>query len=88
MISETTKEHAIRQNYLAFEQMLPGLMETSRGRYALLRDGQVAGVFETAAEAQRAGGKDFDDERFSVQRIEDKAVDLGFFSYAGYRRLA
>ncbi|WP_353198151.1 hypothetical protein [Sandarakinorhabdus sp.] len=84
----TEKQRVVRSNYEAFEVLLPTLLATNFGQYVLLRDGQCAGLFNTAIEAFGAGEEKFEDGLFSVQKVESKAVDLGFFSHAGYTRAA
>lgn len=88
MSDHLAKREAIARNYDAFEAMLPLLLAERRGSFALLRDGAIAGFFDTAGEAQATGEAQFSDKLFSVQKIEDKAIDLGFYSYARYRRLS
>lgn len=88
MPDPAAKRDVIARNYDAFEAMLPLLLAERRGEYALMRDGAVAGFFQSAGEAQAAGHADFGDGMFSVQKVEDKAIDLGFYSYARYRRLS
>lgn len=88
MDERSVKEKAIVENYEAFEAMLPLLLQTHKGEFALLNDRQVVAFFESASAAQRAGADRFPDGAFSVQKVEDKAIDLGFYSYARYRRVA
>lgn len=72
----------IDRNYAAFAVLLPALMKTSAGKWALLRNQQIEAIFDTARDAQLAGEKLFADGLFSVQEIRDRAVDLGWFSHA------
>ncbi len=72
----------VDRNYTAFRTHLPDLMKTSAGKWALLRNAKVEAIFDTARDAQVAGGKLFADGLFSVQEIRDRAVDLGWFSHA------
>lgn len=88
MDSRQVKDKAIADNYRAFEAMLPLLLQTHSGEYALLREGEVVAFFNSASAAQGAGGNQFVDRAFSVQKVEDKTIDLGFYSYARYRRVA
>ena len=88
MDMRSVKERAITSNYAAFEAMLPLLLQQHSGEFALLRDGDVVGFFPTAGAAQAAGSAQFADRAFSIQKVEDKAIDLGFYSYARYRRSA
>ncbi len=88
MDRRTIKEKAIAENFEAFEAMLPLLLQTHKGEFALLNQREVVSFFTTASAAQIAGRERFPDGSFSVQKIEDKAIDLGFYSYARYRRVA
>lgn len=88
MADVSLKEQAITENYDAFEAMLLLLLEDHEGQYALLRDRDVVAFYATASEAHLTGKRQFPDDRFSVQRVERKAIDLGFYSYARYRRIA
>lgn len=72
----------IDQNYAAFTALLPDLMKTSAGKWALLRNERIEAVFDTGRDAQLAGEKLFADRLFSVQEVRDRAVDLGWFSHA------
>lgn len=87
-MSPTPKEQALAANYEAFEKMLPDLLKKSAGKFVLLRDRQLVGTFDTAGEAHSAGASRFDDGLFSVQKVKEGAVSLGFFSYARYCRAA
>ena len=82
------KRDAIARNYEAFEKMLPNLLQTASGKFALLRDRELVGLFDTASAAHFAAVDRFDDRLFSVQKVEESAVSLGFFSYARYCRAA
>ena len=88
MDTRATKEKAIADNYEAFEAMLPLLLQTHKGEFALLSGREVVDFFGSASEAEFAGRNRFPDGAFSVQKVEDKAIDLGFYSYARYRRVA
>ena len=85
---ETAKEQAMAENYEAFEAMLPELLPTAEGKFALLRDRQLIGVYDSAGAAHTVGSARFDDGLFSVQKVKQGAVSLGFFSYARYCRVA
>lgn len=84
----SAKRDAVAANYEAFEQMLPELLRDAPGKYVLLRDRQLVDIFGTASAAHAAGTARFDDGLFSVQKVKEGAVSLGFFSYARYCRAA
>lgn len=88
MAELTVKEKALTENYSAFQKMLPELLKTAKGKFALLRNEELVGLFETAGDAHSSGRASFDDDLFSVQKVEDSSINLGFFSYARYCRAA
>ena len=67
----------IDRNYTAFTALLPDLMKTSAGKWALLRDAALEGVFDTARDARLAGGKLYADGLFSVQASQEPGGGLG-----------
>lgn len=75
-------EAEIERNYAAFADMLGELMRKHEGRYALLRDCQLEGLFDTPGDAARAGFAKFGDHNYSIQLVTDEPVDLGFYSHA------
>ncbi len=72
----------IQANYSAFQQRLPDLLPTHRGKFALMRNGDIVEFFDTARDAFLFGQKLYPDGLFSVQEVIDSPVDLGFFSHA------
>jgi len=82
----TCQEQEVERNFKVFAEMLDGLIEKHEGRWALLRAGALVEVFDTIRDAHAAAWKLYSDDRFSVQEITNKPVDLGFYSYAGYQR--
>lgn len=75
-------------NYDAFVAELPGLLETQRGKHALLRHAGIVDFYESTATALAAGRTRFADGIYSVQEVTERPVDLGFFSHAIHPRLA
>ena len=72
----------VRRNFEVFQKLLPDLLETDRGKFALMRHTKIIQTFDTVRDAVVYGQKEFDDGLFSVQEISDRVVDLGFYSYA------
>jgi len=77
-----TKEQEIDQNLEFFLKELPKLLEHQHGRYVLLRSKEIIGIYDTVRDAQMTGEKFYDDGLFSIQKVEDKAIELGYFSHA------
>jgi hypothetical protein len=80
-VAQRTAEQ-VNRNYEAFREILPTLLPEHLGRFALMRDGGVVGLFDTAMEAYTAGKMQFGLGNFSMQKIIDRPVDLGYFSHA------
>lgn len=76
----------LKKNYEAFMLKLPTLLQAQRGKFALMRDGDIIAFFDTARDAFFAGQKLYSDKLFSVQEVTDVPTDLGFFSHAVHRR--
>jgi hypothetical protein len=73
----------VETNYKVFQKKLPSIMEAHRGKFALMRDGQIIEFFDTARDAYLAGQKLYKkDKLFSVQEVIETPADLGFFSHA------
>jgi len=76
------KQAEIESNLAFFQEQLGELLGEHRDRVALIRRRQIVDFFDTARDAQAAGGMLFPDQIFSVQKVTDSALDLGFFSHA------
>jgi len=85
--SAPTAQRAAAQvelNYGAFQKLLDTLLREHLNEYALMKDGAVVDFFAAAKDAYRAGKERFGFGNFSMQKIIDRPVDLGFFSHAVY----
>lgn len=82
MTETAARDQEIEQNYTAFSKKLPELLETHAGKFALLRSGDIVEFFDTARDAYVYGQREFEDGLFSVQEVNDKVIDLGWFSHA------
>lgn len=81
------REAVLRQNFDYFQSVVSGHMALHAGEYALLRFKSVVGFFEKPLEAVQAGRSQFDDDLFSVQRVIDRPLDLGFIAYGAGERV-
>lgn len=85
MAAEQRRE--IEQNFRAFEGYLATLLPEHAGEFALLHGGELVDLFPTAIDAMTEGYHRFGgDGLFSIQRVIDRPVDLGFISYAAGER--
>jgi hypothetical protein len=82
------READIRQNFHYFQGIVGGLMARHAGEYALLRSRSVVGIYPRPIEALEAGYSQFEDGQFSVQKVIDRPLDLGFMSYGSGDRVS
>jgi hypothetical protein len=73
----------VASNYAAFRRVLPNIIDSHRGRYALMCDGNVEGFYQTYQDACLAGDKYLESKgkKYSVQEVTNRKVDLGFYSH-------
>jgi hypothetical protein len=76
-----TQDEQVKLNYDVFKKLLPSLLKDVN-KYALMRDGEVVAIYDTMPDAVTTAQKLFPDGRWSVQRITDKPINLGYRSRA------
>jgi hypothetical protein len=75
----------VERNFEAFTKLLPELLNSHPGKYAVMHDGSVVDFFDTLGDAVKFGRAQFGDTDFSVQEITRQGVNLGVHSYALYQ---
>ena len=87
-VNEVTQKHQdeVDRNYERFKELVPSLLEKHRGKYALMRHGEIVEIYATADDAMKTGHKFYDDGLFSIQKITVTPEDLGFFSHVVHSR--
>lgn len=78
-----TCDSEIDRNYDAFQALLPDLLPTQFGQFALLNDQRIIALFDSPVAAVTEGIRRFGSGHFSVQEISTVPENLGFYSYAG-----
>jgi hypothetical protein len=61
--------------------LLPSILATYPSKFALLKDGKILGYYSTAHDAAVAGEAFIPDGLFSIQQVQDSAINLGFFTH-------
>ena len=74
------QKQQVDDNYDAFMQMLPGILGDHRHQLALMRDGQIAGYFDTPTSVLKAADTMFPDQIYSIQDVTDEPLHLGYWS--------
>ena len=67
----------IERNQRAFDALLPGLLDTDRGRHALMRHGKIVACFDAADAACAAALRRYPDSAFSVHEVCPPTVPAG-----------
>lgn len=75
-------QQQVDENYAAFRKLLPELLLTHAGKFAVMHDGAVVEFFDSLSDAARFGHLKYGGIDFSVQQVTSQAVNLGFYSYA------
>lgn len=75
-------QNEIDQNLDFFQKKLPELLSDHKNRYALLHKMSVSGIYDTMRDALTAGNKLYPDRIYSVQKISDQPINLGFLTHA------
>ena len=78
----TSQSQELRRNYDVFREILPTILPTHQGKYALMRHGIIVAYFDNLREAILSGRSQYKDRVFSVQEVTDRKADFGWFSRA------
>lgn len=68
----------VDKNYDFFKQELPKIIIGHLGQFVLLRHQAIIDYFDTFEDAQKYAIAMYKDELFSVQKVEDTVLNLGF----------
>ena len=82
-MNQRERQHEeVHRNFEAFQKCFAELYHKHPGKVALMKDAEVVEVFDTVSDALKVGRMQFGDEVFSVQKIEESKIRLGFMGYA------
>ncbi len=71
------KRADVLKNYAAFKAMRADLEASHLGQFAVLRDGQLGGIYPSIREARTAGNAHCGVGNFSTQKIRSEPIELG-----------
>ena len=74
---ETQVNEEVRQNFDAFQKLLPEILKEKRGKIALMRDKQIVDYFNTRLQARAAAEARYPDGIWSIQEVTDEIAYLG-----------
>lgn len=72
----------VDRNYEAFLKLEDGFDSQYSGMYALMKNKKVIELFSSWQDARKTAKLLFKDEPFSIQKVKEQKVDLGFYSHA------
>jgi hypothetical protein len=75
-------QREVDQNFDAFTKLLPELLKSHAGKYALMHSGKVVDFFDTVSDLVRYGHSKYGDMNFSIQQVTSQHINLGYHSYA------
>jgi hypothetical protein len=78
-------QREVDANYEKFLELLPSLLPVQRDRFALMKGGRIIAFYSTAKDARTAAEAFIEDKLYSIQKVTDMSVDLGYFSHAMHR---
>ena len=76
------KQTELDKNFQAFSSELPHILQLHRNQFALLRNGKIVSYYSTWEDAYTTGENFYKDGKYTIQKVTDIPVDLGFFSHA------
>ncbi|MCL1856040.1 MAG: hypothetical protein FWF84_00115 [Kiritimatiellaeota bacterium] len=83
-----TANHAIQEevdrNYAFFKKELPRLMMGHLGQFALLKDAEIVDYFDSFNDAEKYADLRYPDGLYSIQKVENVVVKLGFLGSRVY----
>jgi hypothetical protein len=74
-----TLAEEVDRNYDYFQRNMAEYLPSQFGRYALLRNREVVGFFDSADTAEERG-EQFGDGIYSIQLVDPAPINLGAFS--------
>ena len=75
-------EKEVKDNFGFFQKNKETLLKEHFNKVVLIRHKQFIDYFDTEEDAIKAGRLKYKDDMFSIQKINEEHVDLGFMGYA------
>lgn len=80
-VQREARQQEIERNLAFFLEQIPTILAAQRGKFALIRQRNIVGYFDTPLDAVTAA-RQFEDRLYSVQQVTDSPVNLGFYTHA------
>ncbi len=73
----------IKKNFITFQKLLPSIDPRHSGKFAVLRKEEIIDYFDSMRDAAKYAEALYEDGLYSIQEVNARVVDLGFFSHVG-----
>ncbi len=73
-------EKEVKDNYEFFKKEEPKFKRLYSGKYALLRKKKIIAFYDTVGDADTTGTTFFKDQLFSIQKVNERPLNLGIRS--------
>ena len=70
------RDTMIMANFDAFERLSAQFKDEDKGKYALMRDQKLVGVFATFRDAYEHALETYDDDNYSLQQIGREPIEV------------
>ena len=82
LVDKITQKKQVDDNFIAFKELMAQrtIPQKYYGYYALMKDGEIKGYFNTWEDAVNASHL-IEDNIFSIQQVRNDIADIGFFSH-------
>lgn len=74
-------KRVVDENFEYFKSRLPELKTAHSNEFTLLHEQTIVDFFESENDAIKEGMKNYGEGKFSVQKVADDHIDLGYQSY-------
>ena len=79
--SRAEKMQEVTRNFAFFSTVMDDILKDHSGQYALIRQQKFVDFFESSLEAQTYAFGHFTDGLYSIQKVANEPVNLGYYSY-------
>lgn len=83
MAGTEKKIEEINRNFIAFKKLLPSIDLRYSGKFVVLRKEEIVDYFDSMSDAVKYADVLYEDGLYSIQEVNARVIDLGFFSHVG-----
>ena len=66
------------REFQTFQEYKPNLVKNHKGKFVLIKDDKIIGIFENELDAVKKGNEQFKDSHFLVNEITDEKFKIRF----------